>query len=283
VTASERIQHGLVNVLVPDMTAGVISGLQQQFSEAVTLNGEALSAEAQRENCRMICYSNIQCTFWQSYYNDGTGATGQGLGCWTENPGTDAPGRAAGAGGFVQYPTTIDVYLTNDDAVPYITGGEYIQHYCSTPTLPQWPTPTTTTTTTTVVPALEVAPTAAPESGFMNPWGYMLIVGGLLAGLAAVVLMMLGNQKKPATRSAKRGIPKMKAKETPAPPAPPAPPPQPVVPLMAQQIMVTPTIPQPLTMTTIQQPTTLAAPAVAQPVAPLQMATYAGAPVVRPY
>jgi len=264
-----------------DLIGGVLEGLQQQFREDVTLNGEPLSSDAQKENCRNICYSDITCTFWQSYYNDGSGNTGQGLGCWTENPGVIPATGRGGIGGYVQYPTTISVFAVGDDAVPYITGGQYIQHYCATPTLPSRPQPTTTTTTTILVEALEVPPTPAPSGGFMNPWGYMLIVGGLLAALAAVVLMMLGNQKKPPTKKASRGIPKIKAKEP--PPAPPAPP-QPVVPLMAPQpIMVTPTIPQPLTMTTIQQPTTFAAPAVAQPMAPLQMATYAGAPAVRPY
>jgi hypothetical protein len=279
VATAERLQHGLVQVLVDNLNGGVLEGLQQQFNEAVQLNGEPLTAEAQKENCRIICHSNVGCTFWQSYYHDGTAATGQGLGCWTEAPGIDAAGRG-GDGGYVQYPTTTSAFAGGDAAVPYITGGQYIQHYCQTPTLPQRPQPTTTTTTTTVVPAAVIPPTPAPSGGFMNPYGYMLIVAGLLAALAAVVLILLGNTKKAPTKKASRGLPKMKVK--PEPPAPPAPP-QPVVPLMAAQpVMVTPTIPQPLTMTTIQQPTTIAAPAVAQAV-PLQMATYAGAPQVRPY
>merc|ERR1711865_537020 len=128
-----------------------------------------------------------------------------------------------------------------------------------------------------VVPATVqvVEPTPAPSGGFMNPYGYMMIVGGLLAALAAVVLMMLGNQKKPPAKT-KRGIQPLKKKE--APPAPPVgPPPQPVVPIMMNQMMVTPTIPQHLTMTSNQQPTIVAAPAYAQ-----QM-TYAAAPAMRPY
>ena len=35
-------------------------------------------------------------------------------------------------------------------------------------------------------PAIEVALTEVPDGGFMNPWGYMLIVGGLLAAFVAV-------------------------------------------------------------------------------------------------
>merc|ERR1711865_431994 len=127
-----------------------------------------------------------------------------------------------------------------------------------------------------VVPATVqvVEPTPAPSGGFMNPWGYMMIVGGLLAALAAVVLMLLGNQKKPPAKT-KRGIQPLKKKE--APPAPPAAPHLQAPPLMTHQMMVTPTIPQHLTMTSNQQPTIVAAPAYAQ-----QM-TYAAAPGIRPY
>merc|ERR1711881_750600 len=109
------------------------------------------------------------------------------------------------------------------------------QHYCSLPELPTRP-PATTTTTSTIVAQAGVVPTQAPASGgFMNPWGYILIVGGLLMGLGGVVLMMMGSPKKPPTKS-KRGIKPIK--EKPKAPDPPAPPPiqQPVVPLIAQQV-----------------------------------------------
>lgn len=296
---AERLQHGLVNVLMDPLNTGAIEGLQQQFAENVyvvnsTGHHVPLTMEQQRENCRIICHSNIFCSFWQSYYDQGNTAD---LGCWTENPGVDATGSGQNIGGFVAYPTTTSVYSTSLTRQPAdkITGGQYIQHYCDLPTLPTRPSTTTTTTTTVVVQA-PVVPTAPPpeSGGFMNPWGYMLIVFGLLAGLGAVALMML-NPKKPPPKKTSRAVKPIKAKtETPPPPAPaPPPPPQPVVPLMAQPVMVQPTIPQPLTMTTIQQPTTVAAQAVAQPVAqavaqPVQMATYAAAPqlvqgIQRPY
>jgi len=273
----------LVTVIVDDLKGGVINGLQKQFGEDVQQHGEALTADAQKENCRIICHSNIQCTFWQSYWKDGLG-TERPYGCWTENPSVDASG-STGDGGFVQYPTTVQdvggVYDTErtdaaaDVAAGVITGGQYIQHYCPVPTLPQRAVPTTTTTLAPpVVPATVqvVEPTPEPSGSFMNPWGYMMIVGGLLAALAAVVLMLLGNQKKPPAKT-KRGIQPIKKKESPPPPAAP---PQPVVPIMTHPVMV-PTIPQHLTMTTNQQPTIMAQPAFAQ-----QM-TYAAAPGIRPY
>jgi hypothetical protein len=282
---AERLQHGHVRVLQDGLTGGVLTGLQQQFGENVQMaqaDGTMvpMPQAAQIQNCRAICHSNIECTFWQTYYNDGST---DDLGCWTEAPGVDASGAGQDVAGLVQYPTTTTAFddaRTTTVGLDKITGGQYIQHYCEIPTLPTRPTPTTTTTTTVVVDAAPV-PAAAPASGgFMNPWGYLLIVGGLLMGIGAVALMMMGQQNKPPPKKGgTRAVKPIKKKEE--PPPPPAAPPQPLVPLVAQPIMVQPTIPQPLTMTTVQQPTTIAAQAIAQP---LNMATYAGAPVIaRPY
>ena len=93
----------------------------------------------------------------------------------------------------------------------------------------------------------------------MNPWGYLLIAAGVIAAIAGVVLLM--NMNKPTkTRAAKtRAVKPIKAKEQPPPP------PQPVVPLMAQQIMVQPTIQQPLAMTTMMAGQQPYAQAMAQP------------------
>jgi hypothetical protein len=289
VALAERLQHGQVRVLKDALTDQVLDGLVQQFGENVMVkqadNTEvAMPPEAQTENCRVICHSNVQCTFWQSYYRDGQS---DNMGCWTEAPGADAAG-AAGNGGFVQYPTTLTAYKApapdwmTGDTPGRITGGQYIQHFCPVPTLPTRPPTTTTTTTTLAVPADNtglLTATPAPSGGFMNPWGYVLIVAGLLIGLGAVALLMMSQQKPPPKKGGTRAVKPIKKKEE--PPPPPAAPPQPLVPLVAQPIMVQPTIPQPLTMTTIQQPTTVAAQAIAQP---LQMSTYAGAPMVaRPY
>lgn len=290
---SERIQHGLVNVLADNNTlTRVINGLQMQFGENVQAEGLVGNWEAQKEACRLICHSNILCTFWQSYYGDGTRSD---LGCWTEAPGVDAQGGGVNTGGLVAYPFTTAAGYRQDDAdVDLIKGGEFIQHYCPVPTLPTRP-PTTTTTTTTVVVEAAAVNTPAPESGgFMNPWGYLLIAGGLLCGLGAIALMVTGGNKKPPTKKGSRAVKPMKTKpaEQPPPPAPP-PPQQPVVPLMAQQVLVQPTIPQPLAMTTVPT-STVAAQAVAQPVQFQSVQpTYAAAPqlaapqllqsVARPY
>lgn len=291
---SERIQHGLVNVLASyNATLNrVISGLQMQFAENVAATGLLGNETAQRDACRLICHSNILCTFWQSYYSNGERGD---LGCWTEAPGVDAQGGGVNAGAMVPYPfTTTDGYDEDDGDEQYITGGEFIQHYCPVPTLPTRP-PTTTTTTTTIVVEAAAVNTPAPESGgFMNPWGYLLIAGGLLCGLGAIALMVTGGNKKPPTKKGSRAVKPMKTKpaEQPPPPAPP-PPQQPVVPLMAQQVLVQPTIPQPLAMTTIPT-STVAAQAVAQPVQFQSVQpTYAAAPqlaapqllqsVARPY
>lgn len=285
VTASQRIQHGRVNIIVDGgvLTSNVLTGLQQQFGENVGTVSTVLSTwQAQMAACRNICHSNVMCSYWQSFYNLGAGTD---LGCWIENPGVDATGNGNVLGNLVAYPLTQAGYDTSTTATAnqqYLKGGQFIQHHCEIPTLPARAA-ATTTTTTTVAPfqAPALVPTVAPPSGgFMNPWGYLLIILALLAALALVAFMMLQPKPKPTN---KRAVKPIKAKE--APPPPPVP--QPVVPLMAQQILVQPTIPQPLAMTTIQQPmTTIPAQAVAQPMMQAQpMATYAGAPqfVQRPY
>lgn len=146
VISAERLQHGLVNVIVDDFTDGVVAGLQQQFAENVQAGGLAGNATAQSEACRNICHSNIMCTFWQSFYRDGTGSD---LGCWTENPGVDATGDGQNLGGLVQYPFTTAGFVDNED-VDTLTGGQFIQHHCPIPTLPTRP------------PAAPAPPAAAP-------------------------------------------------------------------------------------------------------------------------
>lgn len=276
VIKAERLQHGDVNVIMDSdpsqqihLPRMAITGLQQQFGENVEAGGVPLTAAAQAADCRSICHSNLECSFWQSYYNDGSGSD---LGCWTEAPGVDVTSQTPGvnsAGGFVEYPTTTEAFDEDDPDNQYITGGEYIQHLCSIPQLPSRPAITTTTTTLAPVQHAAVVPTVAPpQSSFMNPWGYLIIAAGLMLALAAVAAMVLGG--KPQTKKSSRAVKPIKAKEVPPPAPPPLPVPQYVevpqrfVPLMAPQMMVQPTIPQPLTMTMIQQPTTVAAPAFAR-------------------
>merc|ERR1711988_1018273 len=96
--------HGLVNVLAsyPATLNRVIAGLTQQFGEDVQAPGLVGNNITQRDACRKICHSNILCTFWQSFYGDGTTS---GLGCWTEAPGVDAQGGSqTNVGGMVAYP-----------------------------------------------------------------------------------------------------------------------------------------------------------------------------------
>merc|ERR1712086_1159050 len=91
---------------------------------------------------------------------------------------------------------------------------------------------TTTTTELLVAPALVT--TAAPSGDFMYPWGYLIIGLCIIAAIGLLAFMMLSGQpKKPKST---RAVKPIKAKE------PPPPPPLPVVPLMAQQMMVQPTI-----------------------------------------
>jgi len=272
ITKAERMQHGQVNVLKDDLTDRVLVNLQQQFGEDVQVTNASgvlvgMSEAEQKENCRLICHSNIECTFWQSFYSDGTGTD---LGCWTEAPGVDAVGGNTDLGQYVPYPTTLQTeaeggaFRPDDGDTSRLTGGQYIQHFCPEPTLPTRPPATTTTTTTTVVELPALAADTPEEGGFMNPWGYILIVGTLLVALVALALMVLGQPK-----AKKRAVNKIKTK--PKPPPAPEPPPvqQPIVPLLIPhpqlQTLVQPTYAAPLAMTTIQQPTTYAAQAVAQP------------------
>lgn len=295
VIAAQRIQHGQVNVIVDNFSSRIVEGLQNQFWENVgqdadedgTPDTALTTAELQKAACQAICHSNIMCSYWQSFYNDGTSAD---LGCWVENPGVESAGQANQAGGpvggFVPYPLTDDGMRAV--AVPaeptHLTGGQFIQHHCEIPFSPVRPAATTTTTSTPQ--ALQAGPvvTPAPDSGSsLWLWGILGVVAA--ACLAAAALAFFLCQTKPVK---KRGIIPPLKKKTPAPPpAAAAAPPQPVVPLMSHQMqfVVQPTIPQPLAMSMIASPvTTFAqAQAVAQPTyASAPQATYATAPQFRP-
>jgi hypothetical protein len=264
VVNSERLQHGYVNVIVDGLTQHRITGLRQQFGENIAV-AELRDATSQMEACKNICHSNIWCTVWQSYYNNGTSDE---LGCWLEDPDVSNDQGQTRLGHFLPYPLTTDNFADNGNEV-YLTGGQFIEHHCPIPTLPTRPTTTTTTTTTPpAVQAPQIVTTAAPdESSFWNPWGMILVGAGLLASVVAAICFFNSQDPKP---KAKRAI-KPPKKDPPQPPAPP--PAQPVVPLV-QPLMVQPTIAQPLPMTTIPQyaqPT-----AVAQP-----MTTYAAPPGYR--
>jgi len=262
VIAAQRLQHGEVNIIKDELREHVIKNLQQQFAQNVGVGNVNLNtSDAQKTACRNICHSTVMCNYWQSFFDPSlTGMDRIDLGCWMENPGVDAAGRRADeVATVVPYPLTTDGIRIDDPETNLITGGQFIQHHCAIPTLPTRPPTTTTTTTTLVIQAVVYAPTPDVSGGFMNPWGYLLIAAGVIAAIAGVVLLM--NMNKPTkTRAAKtRAVKPIKAKEQPPPP------PQPVVPLMAQQIMVQPTIQQPLAMTTMMAGQQPYAQAMAQP------------------
>lgn len=269
VLASQRIQHGQVNVVIADLgigmaSPGVVAGLQQQFAENVgAADGGGVTflatADAQRVACRNICHSNILCSYWQSFFNTGLTA---GLGCFTENPGVDATG-GGGPGGFVAYPlTTAD--FTEGAELASLTGGQFIMHGCAIPQLPgRPPVPTTTTTAAAVAPvapAVAATPivTAAPAAGsWWWPWGFILLM--LIVVLIVVLLLAyLFCQPEPK----KRAIKPVKKKEVPPPPA--APLVQTHNPLM-QMVAVQHTVAQPLAMHMVAPQATFPAHAVAQP------------------
>lgn len=264
VLGAERLQHGQVNVIVENFTDFVLNGLHNQFQENVQVTVDetaedgtvsqvtrGMTEDEQKENCRIICHSNIECTFWQSYYNDGTSAN---LGCYTESPGVQG-GLQDAVAGFVAYPTTSDAFAPEDTDQQYITGGQYIQHFCPEPTLPTRPPTTTTTTTTQVTQLPGLQEPVVEEGSFWWPYGALILAVCALVVVAALAVMMQSNAK-PAGKKQTRGVDKLKSKPKPAAPAPPPPPPQqPVVPLMVQQPVPIQTIAAPLQqMTTIQQP-----------------------------
>jgi len=200
VNASERLQHGLINVLVPRLPQHRIRGLQRQFSENIDADGLRLNSTGQMEACKNICYSTIRCTVWQSYYNDGLGSA---LGCWIENPGVPGRGIAGPEGGlgqYLPYPITQSQFEDNSNE-QYITGGEFIQHHCPIPSLPSRPPATTTTTAAPqVIAATPMPTTAAPEpSSFWNPWGMLLLAAAALAAVVAGICYM--NKEQPKKKS----------------------------------------------------------------------------------
>jgi len=257
VVASQRIQHGLVNVLVDNLTQGVVRDLEQQFGENVGSGDNAVAvlstADAQKIACRNICHSNILCQYWQSFYNDGSS---DGLGCWIENPGVDSTGAGTSLGKFVNYPLTAADYTTSDSHGSFaaLTGGQFISHNCPIPSFPTRPEATTTTTTTVVVVAATIIANPPEEGSFMYPWGILIGIASLVVAGAVAGFLLCGGEKEKKPTGGKRGA-KIKS-QPPAPPATPALPPQPIVPLIQHPIMVQQTVAQPLAMTHIAAPMT---------------------------
>jgi len=262
VTAAQRLQHGLVNIIKDELTDHVIKNLQSQFPQNVGVGNVNLNtSDAQRTACRNICHSTLMCNYWQSFFDpSATGMARTDLGCWIENPGVDGAGsRDDEVSTLVPYPLTTDGLRIDDAERNLITGGQFIQHHCQIPTLPTRPSATTTTTTTNVIVATDMAEVPVASGGIMDPWGYIVIAVLVIAAIIGVGVLATG-VCSPKSAPKKRAIKPIKVKE-----APPPPPLQPVIPLVAHPIMVQPTIQQPLAMTTTMAGQQPYAQAMAQP------------------
>lgn len=102
--AAQRIQHGNVRVLRTLLLMEVF-GLQHEEM------AEILSTEESISHCKALCYSSIDCHYWQ--YGNG--------GCYIE----DTVG-----GQSIPYPFTNDHVSYTSDFASHVQAGEYIQHFC---------------------------------------------------------------------------------------------------------------------------------------------------------
>eukprot|EP00747_Dinoflagellata_sp_TGD_P165025 gnl/TRDRNA2_/TRDRNA2_185786_c0_seq1.p1 gnl/TRDRNA2_/TRDRNA2_185786_c0~~gnl/TRDRNA2_/TRDRNA2_185786_c0_seq1.p1 ORF type:complete len:392 (+),score=45.91 gnl/TRDRNA2_/TRDRNA2_185786_c0_seq1:98-1273(+) len=111
VVAGQQLQHGLVTVLMQLTHVEVkhlrVVGMLDTDADAVGV-----------DRCRTLCYSMIWCSIWQ-YGEDG---------CRVQDDGQNG-------GEVVQYPLTSNGGASaSSKYVKSIRGGEYVQHYCPTPT-----------------------------------------------------------------------------------------------------------------------------------------------------
>mmetsp|Transcript_31093 Transcript_31093/g.68057 ORF Transcript_31093/g.68057 Transcript_31093/m.68057 type:complete len:764 (+) Transcript_31093:53-2344(+) len=106
--AAQRIQHGMVRKLM-DLAGWQIVGLYKVFDNS---QGYFLHESDAIAGCKMACYSDIRCQYWQ-YAPD--------YGCFVE---------AASMEFQPPYPLTLEwAYRSTPFALNCIAG-EYIQHYC---------------------------------------------------------------------------------------------------------------------------------------------------------
>eukprot|EP00811_Abedinium_folium_P029518 NODE_4656_length_1864_cov_8.891192.p1 GENE.NODE_4656_length_1864_cov_8.891192~~NODE_4656_length_1864_cov_8.891192.p1 ORF type:complete len:502 (-),score=107.43 NODE_4656_length_1864_cov_8.891192:359-1696(-) len=104
-TGAQRVQHGAVHVLM-DLRGLRIKGLWHFFGPGY-FEDHTVAVSL----CRDVCYSNVECTYWQ-YTEEG---------CWVEDPAKQYR---------VEYPLT----TASAEPSPSVLAGELVQHYC--PTLP---------------------------------------------------------------------------------------------------------------------------------------------------
>lgn len=107
-SSGERLQHGQIRKLM-DLSGWHIMGLTQVFSGMDRyFQTDAKAAEA----CKLHCYSDIQCQFWQY---------APGYGCWVEDVSKEyKPG----------YPLTLDYASRETPFALACKAGEFIQHHC---------------------------------------------------------------------------------------------------------------------------------------------------------
>merc|ERR1740121_1458885 len=112
----QRIQHGHVRVLM-DLAGWQIIGLTRAFH-----SGQAYFKDEQgaANACKLHCYSDINCQFWQ-YAPD--------YGCWVED---------ASQGYWPQYPLTLDFASRETPFALNCRHGEFVQHKCIG-TEAEWP------------------------------------------------------------------------------------------------------------------------------------------------
>lgn len=110
VVAGQRIMHGDVRVLTDKLKNSQIFGLTHMFDQNYFVDQEPDATNA----CRMACYSNLECQYWQYFKTSG---------CWIEAP-------MAGEKSRVGYPATYADWSSETPQALNAIAGEYVQHAC---------------------------------------------------------------------------------------------------------------------------------------------------------
>lgn len=106
--AAQRLQQGQVRKLM-DLTGWEIKGLSLAFTAD---HGYFLVEASAVEACRLICYSDIQCQYWQFI---------RGSGCFVED---------ASSSNSPPWPLTLSWAMRDTDKALNCINGEFIQHRC---------------------------------------------------------------------------------------------------------------------------------------------------------
>mmetsp|Transcript_35327 Transcript_35327/g.75282 ORF Transcript_35327/g.75282 Transcript_35327/m.75282 type:complete len:714 (+) Transcript_35327:42-2183(+) len=106
--AGQRLMHGKVRVLM-DLTGWHILGLRRVFVDHA---GYFADSDDAVSSCRRICYSAIECQYWQYTPK---------YGCWVDDPWADYR---------LPDPLTLDWAKRSTPFALDVIAGEMIQHYC---------------------------------------------------------------------------------------------------------------------------------------------------------